>query len=34
LVGVSKKKLKGRKLRKSVLDLVKARIRELKEMSV
>jgi len=34
LVGVSKKKLKGRKLRKSVLDLVKARIKELKELSV
>ncbi len=34
LVGVSKKKLKGRKLRKSVLDLVEARIKELKEMSV
>ena len=34
LVGVSKKKLKGRKLRKNVLDLVKARIKELNEMSV
>ncbi|MCK5562738.1 alpha-amylase, partial [Candidatus Bathyarchaeota archaeon] len=34
LVDVSKKKIKGRKLRKSVLDLVKARIKELKEMSI